>query len=232
VLLLVYGYARIDDLAFAQRYLQWLSSQSDKAPERLAGLELAGAALLEVELPLLAPRQAQAKRLVEAMADEEMNAPAVLRSRAGNTLARLGDLRFDPEQWHLPAETLLGFVEIPAGLFWMGSSPEKDGNVYDDKQPQHEVRLPTFYVARYPVTIAQFHQFVEMCGYNFNRWDWNSVPNHPVVSNETSERIYLHRMTPPACCGAIPSTTIASTPVAPSASVTPQATGTPTSVSG
>lgn len=45
----------------------------------------------------------------------------VERARAGETLAALGDPRFDEDLWCLPKEDLLGFVKIPAGPFLMGS---------------------------------------------------------------------------------------------------------------
>jgi hypothetical protein len=53
--------------------------------------------------------------------------PARERALAGTHLARLGDPRFRPDAWFLPDEPLLGFVEIPAGSFLMGSDPKKDG---------------------------------------------------------------------------------------------------------
>jgi formylglycine-generating enzyme required for sulfatase activity len=87
------------------------------------------------------------------------------RAAAGAILAELGDPRFDPGAWHLPAELLLGFVEIPAGPFRMGRDPAVDKNAKEWEQPQHEVTLPTYYIARYPVTVAQFRSFREVSGY-------------------------------------------------------------------
>jgi hypothetical protein len=59
-----------------------------------------------------------------------------VRAAAGSALGRLGDPRFHgPELWCLPKyfsdpgadgelepDDMLGFVEIPAGEFWMGSN--------------------------------------------------------------------------------------------------------------
>lgn len=66
-----------------------------------------------------------------------------------------------------PVEAPITFdwVTIPAGKFWMGSDKAKDKLAYDDEQPCHEVDLPTFRMARYPVTAAQFEQFVNATGY-------------------------------------------------------------------
>ena len=59
---------------------------------------------------------------------------------------------------------MLGFVEIPAGAFWMGST-QRDRLADDDEKPRHRVTLPRYYIARYPVTVAQFRAFVEASGY-------------------------------------------------------------------
>jgi formylglycine-generating enzyme required for sulfatase activity len=65
---------------------------------------------------------------------------------------------------HAPPITF-DWVTIPAGKFWMGSDKAKDKLAYDDEQPRHEVDLPTYRIARYPVTVAQFEQFVKATGY-------------------------------------------------------------------
>jgi formylglycine-generating enzyme required for sulfatase activity len=85
----------------------------------------------------------------------------VERARVGDVLARLGDPRFRADTWYLPDEPLLGFVEIPASPFLMGSDKTRDARADDDELPQHEVNLPTYYMARYPVTVAQFRTYLE-----------------------------------------------------------------------
>ena len=105
----------------------------------------------------------------------------VERAAAGNTLGRLGDPRFREDAWFLPEESLLGFVEIPAGSFKMGSS-KRDSLAFPDETPQHTVTLPHYYIARYPVTVAQFQAFVDASGYVPEDKDsLHSLPNHPVV---------------------------------------------------
>ncbi|MGE0826721.1 MAG: formylglycine-generating enzyme family protein [Candidatus Binatia bacterium] len=110
--------------------------------------------------------------------------PLVDRVQAGDALAVIGDPRFHgPDVYRLPNEPLLGFVEIPAGPFVMGSDPHKDKGASKDEQPQHEVTLPRYYIARYPVTVAQFAAFVEASGYEPRRGDrWRGVLNHPLVN--------------------------------------------------
>ncbi len=94
------------------------------------------------------------------------------RAAAGDALARLGDPRFRPDAWYLPNEPLLGFVKIPAGPFLMGEGEE-----------QHELVLPEYYIARYPVTVAQFKAFVDDSGHKpDDPVSLQGLPNHPVVS--------------------------------------------------
>ncbi len=117
------------------------------------------------------------RRLVETGA---LTSPE--RAAAGNTLADLGDPRFREDLWFLPDEPLLGFVEIPAGPFLMGSDPNRDQYAQEDEQPQHEVHLPTYHMARYPVTVAQFGVFVKDSGHKpEDERSLRGVPNHPVV---------------------------------------------------
>jgi len=102
------------------------------------------------------------------------------RARAGITLSALGDPRFNPDLWHLPNDETLGFTLIPAGKFSMGSS-DKDEQADDDEKPQHEVSLPDFWMAKYPVTVAQFRAFTEATKYSFEHWQYNHVNTRPVI---------------------------------------------------
>ncbi|MEW5869481.1 MAG: SUMF1/EgtB/PvdO family nonheme iron enzyme [Chloroflexota bacterium] len=108
--------------------------------------------------------------------------PALERARAGDSLARLGDPRFDPARWYLPAEPLLGFVHIPAGPFRMGSDKRRDSQADDDELPQHEVRLEDYWLGRFPVTVAQFRAFVQDSRHRpQEKRSLEGLDNHPVV---------------------------------------------------
>jgi formylglycine-generating enzyme required for sulfatase activity len=108
--------------------------------------------------------------------------PARERATAGRALAAVGDPRFDPERWYLPREPALGFVEVPAGSFWMGSDKERDPSAFDNELPAHEVTLPAFYMARFPVTVAQFRAFVKGSGRQpEDAKSLEGPSNHPVV---------------------------------------------------
>jgi formylglycine-generating enzyme required for sulfatase activity len=116
--------------------------------------------------------------LVQVMRSE---LPALERAEAGKALAHLGDPGFRQEAWWLPAEPLLGFVEIPAGPFVMGSDRQHDPDAFAYEEPQHEVSLPVYYIARYPTTVAQFQAFVQASGYRpGNAASLRDLANYPV----------------------------------------------------
>ena len=76
---------------------------------------------------------------------------------------------FRSDAWMLPDDEMLGFVEIAAGTFTMGSNPALDRMAYENERwsstsRQGAVDLPTFYISRYEVTIAQFRAFARATG--------------------------------------------------------------------
>jgi formylglycine-generating enzyme required for sulfatase activity len=112
------------------------------------------------------------------------------RCRLGDALALIGDPRFRADAWSLPNEPLLGFIEVPAGPFRMGSDKQRDSRAYDDEEPAHEVVLPAFYVARFPVTVAQFEACVRDGGVVPVDGAWErGVANHPVVGVSWREAV-------------------------------------------
>jgi len=92
-------------------------------------------------------------RLLAILRESPLN--AIERAEAGRTLAKLGDPRIevlDPLQ--------IEWIEIPSGPFIMGSDK------YDHEKPQHIFTIPAAYwIARYPITNAQFQCFVNEDGY-------------------------------------------------------------------
>ncbi len=80
----------------------------------------------------------------------------------------------------------LDFVVIPAGDFLMGSDLKKDRRADTDEQPQHALSVSEFFIMRYPVTNAQYRQFVEAAGHRAALfWKNGEFPadraGHPVV---------------------------------------------------
>ena len=92
---------------------------------------------------------------------------------------------FRPDAWFLPDDELLGFVEIPAGPFLMGSDPAADPQAFENERwsgavLQGTVDLPAFYIGRYEVTVAQFAAFVDATGFSVSEQTLQAPPSHPV----------------------------------------------------
>ena len=137
------------------------------------------------------------------------------RAKAGVMLGKLGDTR--PEMLDVDQ---MNFCFVPAGPFWLGSDPQDDPDANQEQEyPQHQVNLPyNFWIGQYPITQAQFEQFVAEDGYahapywveaeKHGRWKsglYNNrtmpreldelfhTPNHPVVGISWYEALALTR---------------------------------------
>lgn len=78
--------------------------------------------------------------------------------------------RFRASPWRLPEDRMLGFVEIPAGPFRMGSDPGRDITAFENErwsamEFEGSVDLPTYYIAGFETTVAQYRAFVESSDY-------------------------------------------------------------------
>ncbi|MDX9990886.1 MAG: SUMF1/EgtB/PvdO family nonheme iron enzyme [Anaerolineales bacterium] len=164
---------------------------------------LAGQALLEMRLKERAPAEEsfetitdRLRRWLVRIVEDGLLTPAQ-RLEAADTLATLGDPRFDEKRLHLPVllrgqpEPLLGFVKIPAGTFTMGSAKDDkdaDDDDDDDEKPAHPVTMPEFYMARYPVTNAQYRHFIDADGYTTEKywtpegWAWRNGADYDLSS--------------------------------------------------
>jgi formylglycine-generating enzyme required for sulfatase activity len=83
-----------------------------------------------------------------------------------------------------PFEPVL--VLIPAGEFVMGSDPGRDKDAYEREKPRHTMYLPEYYIARTPVTNAQYAVFVQAVNHKLPlHWNAGKPPagkeDHPVV---------------------------------------------------
>jgi formylglycine-generating enzyme required for sulfatase activity len=77
-------------------------------------------------------------------------------------------------------------VFIPAGEFTMGSDHSLDQDAVDDERLQSTLYLPDYYLAKTPVTNAQYAAFVQATGHRLpERWIGRRPPtgkeDHPVV---------------------------------------------------
>ena len=78
------------------------------------------------------------------------------------------------------------WIQIPAGEFLMGSDKRRDADADDDETPQQTVYLPDYQITRYPVTNAEYKQFVDATGHRApDHWKDGQIPSgkeqHPVV---------------------------------------------------
>jgi formylglycine-generating enzyme required for sulfatase activity len=93
--------------------------------------------------------------------------PAVERAEAGRALAALGDRR--DEALHCD---YMPFCYVPAGEFKVGNESSSG-----DEKPIHTLDLGAFWIARWPVTQAQYGEFVADGGYGDAR-NWEIAIRH------------------------------------------------------
>ncbi len=121
------------------------------------------------------------------MASIQQSLPHLLRSSvlnaaervaAGLHLAKIGD----PRQEVLDVDAM-AFCPVPAGPFFLGSRDADADAREDEKQGAGRHNLDyTYAIARYPVTVAQFRQYVEASVNSPGGADWSLGPaNRPVV---------------------------------------------------
>jgi len=78
-------------------------------------------------------------------------------------------------------------VRVPVGKFLLGSDPRRDGHAQEDEQPQQRLYLPEYFIARTPVTNAQYAAFVRAARHRAPKhWEQGQPPaertDHPVVN--------------------------------------------------
>ena len=76
---------------------------------------------------------------------------------------------FRSDAWFLPDDSSLGFIEISAGTFTMGSNPSLDSMAFENERwsalrRQGIVELPRYYISRYETTVAQFQAYLADTG--------------------------------------------------------------------
>jgi len=148
-----------------------------------AGLALADLPAARVHEPTRAEVE---KGLIETLRDGG-GVPARLRAEAGQALGLCGDPR--PEVVTVDA---MWFCLVPPGPFFMGSD-DSDQEAFNTERPCHpNFDIPYGYaIGQYPVTNAQFQEFVKEGGYAEERW-WAVARAHGVWKNgKVTRRIWL-----------------------------------------
>ncbi|MBT3839580.1 MAG: formylglycine-generating enzyme family protein [Candidatus Marinimicrobia bacterium] len=83
----------------------------------------------------------------------------------------------------------INMVLIPSGIFKMGNPA---GEEEYDNFPVHTVKIDSFYMDKYEVTVEEFRQFTQETGYKFNWRLWEKhfvspTDNHPMVNVDWNE---------------------------------------------
>lgn len=201
--LLAIGYLSTDNPKLAEEVLAALLAAKDPAPAPYRSLILAARGLADAARSTLAweLRDCVVDRLVQAIADESPAFAVPARIQAGKALGTLGDRRpgvctVQPEWVRVPAGTFLmgsspeeferwkkwvqerietGDYEPPKGKTkeWLF---EVLSTWLQAEEGIYEIYVPAFFIARYPVTNAQFALFIDDKGYEKQEyWTWTEA---------------------------------------------------------
>ena len=122
------------------------------------------------------------------------------RIQAGRVLSEVGDPRLAPVEVGGVKVILPELVAVPGGTATLGSNDEE---AFDREQPVHQVEVAPFYLGRWPVTNAEYGCFIEVGGYDVERywtpagWQWRQGQadvSGPVEQIMEYYRFYSQRM--------------------------------------
>ncbi|MBP1466719.1 SUMF1/EgtB/PvdO family nonheme iron enzyme [Candidatus Chloroploca sp. M-50] len=111
--------------------------------------------------------------LVTLLADRDQPLPVAERVRAGFLLGDLGDPRFPVtvEAWHAELAQRSTTFGPPAGYWCFVPAGSYQIGGWEDDEPAATLPLPAFWIARAPITVAQYAAFVaEGYGDAAQRW--------------------------------------------------------------
>ena len=145
------------------------------------------------------PRYKDLLEMVMAIFDPQKTRGMDIKSiiMVAETVGQAGDPRF------LGQALEENWISIATGQFLMGAQkddpakPNYDPDAFDDESPIHQVKLDSYQISRYPVTVTEYRRFVEAGAYEdktlwdaggFGDWqipkDWEEQIEHgnrPVV---------------------------------------------------
>jgi formylglycine-generating enzyme required for sulfatase activity len=135
---------------------------ADLMPQNLA---LAGRCAAQPEVGISEPLK---DTIHWALVELTQDPTADLRARiaAGVALGELGDPRFERRHGPYGAYLLPPLVDIPGGTYDIGSNE----GLCEDEAPVHGVGLRSFAMAQFPVTNAEWALFMQVGGYEDERW--------------------------------------------------------------
>ncbi len=124
---------------------------------------------LDIESRIDSPLRRQICVLLDK-ADSAITTPD--RISAAQVLGQLGDPRFpitgaDWQHELARRNEHFGkpdgyFCAVPAGTYTIGG--------WEEGEALAALQLPAFWIARFPITVAQYHQFMQGAGYDMQRW--------------------------------------------------------------
>ena len=109
-----------------------------------------------------------------------------------------GAVAFRADVWSLPDDELLGLVEVPPGPFAMGSDASTDSLAFDNERwvatgGSSSVDLPTYYIGRFEVTVAQYRAFVEHAVHRGDPASLAAPADHPVANVSWTDAVSYAR---------------------------------------
>lgn len=170
----IHGGSRSTAVQLLERYVPESMQDYDTEDRTIwPWLFLAAQGVIEQQTALKAYTQGNYPRLRERLekhlrhlVEGAYTLPISTRAEAGRLLGELGDPR--PGVGVKDGRPDFDWVEIPEGSFLMGTAGEEG---YVDEKPVHSVTFKqSFKISRYPVTNAQFACFVEVGGYEEERY--------------------------------------------------------------
>ena len=157
-----------------------MTDQADAFVQAVAAANpaLAGRCLSEGSaLVSSAAREAVQRVLLADLGNPHLHRRA--RLAAGRVLGAVGDPRLTPQVIHSVQVILPDLVSVPGGTATIGSARWPwDRQAYDNERPRHPVPVAASYLARFPVTNAEYACFMQAGGYDTERywmpagWQW------------------------------------------------------------
>ena len=121
----------------------------------VAGACLAEVSPLGIDEALMEPARSAQSRILPALRRLEVRT----RVSVAEGLGSVRDPRLTPEA---------RYVDVPGGSFWRGS---EDPDAWEQERPAAAVELSSFRIQRWPVTVAEFRQFLRTGrGYELSTW--------------------------------------------------------------
>lgn len=177
-------------------YIKYWEQQINEIKEGIKGVDPTNLQGIYAKLNLYDRIRDKISNLIAVLSDMNALTPAVHRDSDFSALyeAVVKRMRSDLEPAQAPwIETKLEIEDfepetilIPAGQFWIGSEPGENVKPYE--MPQEEVFLTAYRIGKYPVTNAQYREYLLQTETRVSPIIWNGeralpeeLENHPVT---------------------------------------------------